>query len=258
MRRLAGFTRAEGMRVRVFDADREQAPASSPQGGVLIPRQLLRRVGQGPLHPLLSFCQRKKKAFVGRGARRGENSDNGAESRRSHSSAKADHRFNEAPTPHHAPFSPTPPAPSPGPGPWAPAAWQPHRQQGGCSLCLGPGGWFQSVGPPAEKVGGQRQHLRQTAEHFQNWWETRKAQPGRDPNKGQQSRQFPSGTTDSREEGQRALGTSKQPMRGAWERPENREPAPRAERSTCEARTTCWGAAVKTACGAHADRAAPG
>lgn len=116
MRRLASFTRAEGMRVRVFDADREQAPASSPQGGVLIPRQLLRRVGQGPLHPLLSFCQRKKKAFVGRGARRGENSDNGAESRRSHSSAKADHRFNEAPTPPGSLLThPTRPIPRPRP-----------------------------------------------------------------------------------------------------------------------------------------------
>lgn len=151
MRRLAGFTRAEGMRVRVFDADREQAPASSPQGGVLIPRQLLRRVGQGPLHPLLSFCQRKKKAFVGRGARRGENSDNGAESRRSHSSAKADHRFNEAPTPpllpSHPPHPPHPPAPAPGhlqPG-------SPTASREGAACVSGPAVGSKVWGPPQRR-----------------------------------------------------------------------------------------------------------
>lgn len=168
------------MKGRVFDADREQAPASS-QGGVLIPRQLLRSVGQGPLRPLLSYCQRNKKAFVGR-EHAGERTQTMGQNP-GHLTVLQKQTIEALPLPSHPPHLPHSPARAPG-----------HLQRGsptasreGTACVSGPAAgskvWARPL--PAEKVGGQRQHLRQMAEHFQNWWETRKAQPSRDPSKRQ-------------------------------------------------------------------------
>lgn len=98
----------------------------------------------GPPPPLLSFCQRK--GLCRTGACRGENSDNGAESRPSHVLQK---QTIKSPPP---PFSPTPTCSIPGPGPL-----------GTCSEGSPPAGrvqplfqaprWVPKCGPPLRREG---------------------------------------------------------------------------------------------------------
>ena len=102
---------SQGTRGCVFDADREQALASS-LGGVPIPRQLLRSVGQGPLHPLLSYCQRKKKAFVGR-EHTGERTQTMGQNP-GHLTVLQKQTIEVLPLPSHPPHLPHPPARAPG------------------------------------------------------------------------------------------------------------------------------------------------
>lgn len=259
MWRHAGFTRTRG---RVFDADRGQAPASSPRGGVPIPRQLLRSVGQGPLRPLLSFCQRKKKAFVGR-EHAGERTQTMGQNP-GHLTVLQKQTIEALPFPSHPPHLLHPPAQAPG-----------HLQRGsptssreGAACVSGPAVgskvWVHPL--PAEKVGVQRQHLRQMAEHFQNWWETRSPNQAGTPANGRNQGNFQAEpqTREKRVSGPRGRASCRQGVRGKGQRtrvsPEGRgtaaKPEPRAgeQRSSLHAEYTQTGPhQTEKAAGAHGE-----